>query len=96
VSCSADIDVSIEFDRLSDGRYVGWAVVATHEPVSGAELLTTRDGDIASTVVSYPSVVDLFGHRLAVLHECSTGGGSHDRSAVPDPPPGRRTWTYPE
>ena len=84
VRCSASAAVTIEFERLQDGRFIAWATAATREPL--AEI--TVDTEESSGGYSYPEPVSMFGLRITSLHECSFGGDADDR-AGDDPPPRR-------
>jgi hypothetical protein len=86
VQCAADAPIAIEFDRLPDGRYLAWATGATREPVNEI----TVESDISAVNSHFPTGINLFGHRLMLVHERSYGGDANDRAAVPDVPP-RRT-----
>jgi hypothetical protein len=67
--------VRIVCDRLADGRYIVRA-----EGSSGDFGIVDGDLDFAWTLEMKP-------RRLWILHECSFGGGAHDRAEITSRPP---------
>jgi hypothetical protein len=63
------------WDRLSDGRYVGRAIG------------NTDTFDIIDGELDFAWTADMKPRTTWILHECSYGGGAHDRAAmIPKPP----------
>jgi hypothetical protein len=67
--------VRIVWDRLSDGRYVGRAI-------GFANTFDIVDGEL-----DFSWTEDMKPRTAWVLHECSYGGGAHDRAFTNPAPP---------
>ena len=81
--------INVEWDRLVDGRYMGWVICSTHEIIH--EFWMMIDGVLQGgwDGGSQPGDDSLFGRQLAMVHECSGGGESNDRQCGPSNPPER-------
>jgi hypothetical protein len=76
VEFEASGSVRVVWDRLSDGRYVGRAI-------GSADTFDIIDGEL-----DFSWTADMKPRTTWILHECSYGGGTHDRAVIIPKPPG--------
>jgi hypothetical protein len=81
--------INIEWDRLVDGRYIGWAICATKGIIFDFSMTVDGILEMGWEGGSEPGDDSLFGRQLGSLHECTGGGESNDRAARPPSPPAR-------
>jgi hypothetical protein len=78
--------VRIEWDRVVDGRYIGYAICLSTEIIAEFWMTVERRLETAWQGGSMPPENE-HGNTMGGVHDCGRGGESYDRAALlPNPP----------